>query len=293
MNADQKATIAERIRMEFEQLTRSERVLGNALLNDYPVAGLASITELAKTAKVSAPTVVRMVQKLGFSGYPDFQAALRDELAAQFDNPITKHDQMAADAPSEHILNRFSTAAVENLRSSLKLMDHRDFDAIADLLADTDRQLYFVGGRISHALADYMYTHFHATRPGVFQLSSSASLWPQHVLNMTSGDVLILFDVRRYERNLYDLAKLASSRGAKIILFTDQWMSPTSKLASHTLPLRIDVPSSWDSHIVLLFVAEALLAGVVERRWPEMKSRMSELEALFDTTRRFNKTPEG
>ena len=54
---DTTTTIAERIRAGFNRLTRAERQLANALMANYPVAGLTSITELAKTAATNAAAV--------------------------------------------------------------------------------------------------------------------------------------------------------------------------------------------------------------------------------------------
>jgi len=45
-----------------------------------------------------------MVQKLNFSGFPEFQESLRSELEAQISNPIVKRDSWAEKAPTEHIL---------------------------------------------------------------------------------------------------------------------------------------------------------------------------------------------
>ncbi len=70
-------TISDRIQQKLDDLTRAERQLADAILENYPASGLGPLTSLAKDANVSAPTVARMVQKLGFKGYPDFQAELR------------------------------------------------------------------------------------------------------------------------------------------------------------------------------------------------------------------------
>ena len=61
-------TVRELIRENYSALTQSERKFANALLENYPSAGLASITIVAANAGVSTPTVARMVQKLGFKG---------------------------------------------------------------------------------------------------------------------------------------------------------------------------------------------------------------------------------
>ena len=53
------------LRASFDLLTRAERQIANALLEDFPVLGLSSITQVAHKAGVSNPSVVRMVRKLG------------------------------------------------------------------------------------------------------------------------------------------------------------------------------------------------------------------------------------
>ena len=76
-------TVAERLKSQFDNLTRAERQLAACILENYPASGLGTITTLGKRADVSTPTVARMVQKLDFSGFPDFQAALRMEIEAK------------------------------------------------------------------------------------------------------------------------------------------------------------------------------------------------------------------
>ena len=73
-----------RIQERMETLTPSERQLVAVLLQDYPVAGLGSITELARQAGVSTPTVIRTARKLGFEGFPDMQGAIREEIAKDY-----------------------------------------------------------------------------------------------------------------------------------------------------------------------------------------------------------------
>jgi DNA-binding MurR/RpiR family transcriptional regulator len=98
--------------------------------------------------------------------------------------------------------------------------------------------------------------------------------------------VIVFFDIRRYDARMLDLAASARERGAKVVLITDQWISPIARLAVHSLPLRIEAPSSWDSNIVPLFVAEALVAATVNASWAETEARIAELEAISDTGRR-------
>lgn len=282
-------TVAEKIRKDFESLTRAERQLANSLLVNYPVSGLGSITAVSESAAVSTPTVVRMAKKLGFAGFPEMQAALRTELEATISNPINKHDRWTENAPDTHILNRFADAAMENMRQTLRQISPDEFNAVADLLADRGRAVHVVGGRLTCSLADYFFTHMQVIRDGMTLIASNANSWPHYVLNMRSGDILVAFDIRRYEHDILRLVEMAKDKGVVVILFTDQWGSPAAKQASHRFHCRIEAPSAWDSAVVTLFILEALIAAVQTETWAETKDRIKTLESLFDQTKQFRK----
>jgi DNA-binding MurR/RpiR family transcriptional regulator len=282
-------TVSDVINAHFSVLTRAEKQLAATLLDNYPVSGLGSITTVAENAGVSTPTVARMVQKIGFRGFPDFQQRLHQELEATISNPISKHDRWAANAPGTHILNRFADATMNNMRATLAQLETAEFDGAAAMIADRKRNIYLVGGRITRALADYFFTHLQVIRSGVTQIASNSSSWPHYVLDMKKGDVLIMFDIRRYEQEMETLSRIARERGVEIILFTDQWSSPIAKSARRVFRIQIEAPSAWDSTVVILFAVEALIEAVQSSIWDETRDRMKTLEGLFDSTKLFRK----
>jgi len=283
------STVAELLQSNFDNLTRAERQLSHSLMENYPVSGLGSITAVAQKASVSTPTVARMVQKIGFKGFPEFQAALRDEVEATISDPIAKHDTWADQAPNEHIVNKFTEAVIDNIRHSLGQLDIETFEKSCGLLADTNRSLFVVGGRITRAMADYFFLHMQVLRKDVTHIQSISNAWPHYLLDIKKDDVIVIFDVRRYENSTLKLAEMAAEAGATIILFTDQWLSPISKLAHHTFSLKIVVPSAWDSSVTTMLLVETIIADVQQRTWPETRERMEELEVMFDRTRFFRK----
>ena len=282
-------TVRELIRAHHSNLTQSERKFAAHLLEDYPSAGLASITAVAQNAGVSTPTVARMVQKLGFKGYPQFHQALLEELQAKVSGPTQRRANWASEAPEGHLLNRFSSAVTQNLERTFSHIDTGQFDQASLRLSQTDGRLYVVGGRITRALADYAFTHFQAVRPRVTHLTASSATWPHYVLDMQAGDTLLLFDVRRYESNLMRLAEMAVAQGVHVILITDQWTSPISELAEATFNCWVEIPSAWDSNIATMLLLEALIAATQEARWPDTRTRYEQLDKLFDRTRLFRK----
>lgn len=281
--------VKDRIQDQTDALTPAERHVTDILLRDYPVAGLQSITKLAEAGGVSTPTVIRLARKLGFDGFPELQDALRDEASAQIKQPILKREGWPAGRKDSPAFRGFAEAVFDNLNHTIERLDPRTFDAVAKCLADPRRQIVLTGGRITRSNADYLFNHLQIIRPGVTLLSQSANVWPQYLLDMGPRSVLVMFDIRRYETDLARLATLAKKRGAVIVLFTDQWGSPISKLADHTISAMVEVPSSWDSTLAINLIVEALIAEVQTRRWEKAKGRIEELEEMFRSTRLFRK----
>lgn len=282
-------TIEQRIRSAFDELTRAERQLAMHVTRNYPVAALGSITALARGAEVSTPTVVRLVQKLGFRGYPDFQSGIRAELEERLISPLVKHDRWTGGVPDTHVLNRFADAVLANMQATFGQIDHAEFDAVTALLADPARKVYAVGGRITHVMADYFVTHMKVIRQGVTLVSDTSNDWPPALIDLVPGDVLLVFDIRRYENNVLQLVELAAGQGAEVVLITDQWVSPAAAHARYRMSAHVEAPSAWDSTVTILVLVETLLAGVQSLTWDETQARMKRLEELYARSRFFRR----
>lgn len=270
-------------------LTAAERRLSAVLEADQLVAGLQSITRLAEMAEVSTPTVIRLARKLGFEGFPDFQNAMREDVAARIKQPLAKF-RAAREEARDHIISRFAEAASTNINRTLDRLDLTEFDNIAALLSDPARRLHLLGGRITRSNAHYFFNHLQIIRPQVTLLDSSPSAWPQALLDMDARSVLVIFDIRRYERELERLATLAVDQGATIVLFTDAWGSPIERCAAHTIRAMVEVPSAWDSTLAINFIVEALVAEVQTRCSDMSAERIAALEDMIGESRIFRGT---
>ena len=97
---------------------------------------------------------------------------------------------------------------------------------------------------------------------------------------MGKRDVLVIFDIRRYQESLLRFAEKAHQRGVHIVLFTDQWLSPIARFARHVIAGRTAVPSPWDSSAALFVVAEMLIGELTRRLESESARRIGEMEDL-------------
>lgn len=275
------------IRENLADLTAAERRLTSVLLDDSLINGLQSITKLADDAGVSTPTVIRLARKLGFDGFPDLQGAIREEVAARMKQPLAKLDGIEAPEARDHIVSRFAGVVGQNINRTLDRLDLKEFDHVAGLLSDPDRRLFLLGGRITRSNAHYFYNHLQIIRPNVSLLDSSPSVWPQSLLDMDETSVLVIFDIRRYEKELARLARIVADQGASIVLFTDQWGSPIERDARVCFRTMIEAPSSWDSTLALNFLIETLIAEVQSRSSQSSRERIAALERMLGQTRVF------
>lgn len=271
-------SVAERIADRIDQMPAGERRSAQTLMANYPLIGLRTVAEFAQQAEVSSPTILRFVARLGFQNYPEFQAALQAELAAQLQSPLSRTAMPTAAAPGEAAT--IVGAVLENISETFQHISARQFSAVAAQLSDPRSRLYLAGGRFSDSLARYLAAHLALMRPGVVHLSGQESTWHDKLADMGKRDALVIFDIRRYQPGLANFAEKAARRGVTIILFTDQWVSPIARFARHVISARTASPSAWDSSAALFVLAEALIDSVTRQRAEEGAKRMQDIESL-------------
>jgi len=284
------STVGERLKEYGSDLTRSERLVADVILENYPASALGSITALAERANVSTPTVARLVQKLGFEGYALFQTAVREEVDIKLANPSEAVNPWRPNVPEAHVLNRVTESVVANVGQSLEDIDVEKFDEICRLLADTSRKLFLAGGRISRSLADHFFSLMRVVRSNMHFVADSHAYWMYNILDINEGDILLIFDVRRYENNLLSMARSAKEKGAVIILITDQWKSPIVEVSDYVLTARIAMPTGRDSMVAIMLLGEIIISQLHIELGEVAKTRTQELEDIFKGVKFFRRS---
>jgi DNA-binding MurR/RpiR family transcriptional regulator len=171
-------------------------------------------------------------------------------------------------------------AVARNIEDTFANLSEQEVDQVVKLLGDRKNRIHMVGGRFTDALARYLSVQMRIIRPGVAHLQDQEANWQDQLLDMDHRDVLLIFDIRRYQVSLQRLAEAAAGKQVRVLLITDQWLSPIAKVAKHVLPARVVVPSVWDSSAALMAICEALLAAITRDNWDYAQKRMRDLEKL-------------
>ncbi len=270
-------SIAAQIADRMDAMPTGERRAAQALIANYPLIGLKTVAEFSQAAGVSSPTILRFVARIGFGNYPEFQSALQEELAAQLQSPASRSAVSAArgSEPSATV-----ESALENIRETFRHVSERQIADIVTLLSHPKSKTLLVGGRFTDPVARYMAAHMTIIKPNVMHLSDQENNWRDRLIDMGRRDVLLIFDIRRYQDGLLRFAETAHLRGVQIVLFTDQWLSPIARFARHTIAGRTAAPSPWDSSAALFVVAETITGELTRKLDKASARRIREMESL-------------
>ena len=277
-----KRTVADLTTAALPTLSRAERQVGRVLLGDYPSAGLSTAAGLAQEARVSPPTVLRFAQSLGFTGFPDLQRALREELRLRSSGPINRvDDEVVPGGSARETVLHFARAQSERAVDSLGRIPESSWDAAVSVLSDPGKRIVLAGGRFSYLLAYHLGLHLEQLRPGVRMINDPDGRDLGTVLDLGRRDVVVLFDFHRYQRSASDLATAAQRRGATLVLVTDSLACPIAPRADVVLDVTSDAGQTFQSMSAAFLLTEQLLTLVVDRMGEPALTRL----ALWDRSR--------
>lgn len=274
-------TLAERLRALVGTLPPAEQKVARTLLAGYPTVALEPVAALARRATVSAPTVLRLAQRLGFAGYADLQTALKIELQDRLTSPLTQYDTSFGEAPGPRSRDMFS----RGIRETFGQLPDGELERAAALLADGRRPAWTIGGYFSTLLARYLVMHLRQLRPRATYVSGGVHEHAEYLIDIGRSDTVVVFDYRRYQSDTVRFAEQAAARGAKVVLFTDPWLSPAAAVADVVLPATVTTPSPFDALTPAMALVEALVAAIVDEMGEVPRERVSEFDQLLTADR--------
>jgi DNA-binding MurR/RpiR family transcriptional regulator len=260
-------------------LTPSEEKIVQVLLAEYPIAGLGTANSLAKKAGVSDPTVTRLLVKLGFEGFPDFQSRLLADVESRLQSPLHLMKVQKHQPDDEGSMVTYIRSVSNALEKTISATPMVTYDRAAKLLMEA-RQVVLVGGRFSRHIAAILASHLLQFRNNVRDLGTLSAQEFDTLVDCGKKDVLVVFDYRRYQRDVIAYATQAAKNGIRIVLFTDQWLSPIAEVAEVTVIAPQEVASPYDSLVPSLAQMEGLVARLTTKMSDEMHERIEKIERI-------------
>ncbi|TIN92254.1 MAG: MurR/RpiR family transcriptional regulator [Mesorhizobium sp.] len=261
-------------------LTPSEEKIVRLLLTDYPTSGLGTASSLARRAGVSDPTVVRLVVKLGYDGFPDFQAKLLAEVEARLHSPLLTMEAKRQSGSSDSAVLAYLDSVTAALQKATAATPVQTYERAARLLMEAKGEIVLVGGRFSRHIAGMLAGYLAQFRSGVRDLGVLSPQTFDTLADLGRRDVLVVFDYRRYQLDVMAYASQAAALDVRILLFTDQWLSPISNLAEVTIVSPLEVASPYDTLAPATAQMEALTAHIVSTLGDDARARIERIEKV-------------
>lgn len=229
---------------------------------------------------MSDPTVLRLVQKLGFRQFGEFQQAVLAEVSERMSSPLTLLASRRKALAQDDLYGAFLASAAHGLAGARDLIAEPEWDRAVELAADRRQRIHCLGGRFSRFLAGYLWEHLRLLRRDCAWLDGSGAVLIDSLIDMTARDVIVVFDYRRYQPDVIAFAEQAVGSGAQLLLFTDGSGSPLARLADAVIAAPVETISPFDSLVPALAQVEAFVAAVTARLGDKARGRLSRLEAL-------------
>ncbi len=261
-------------------LTPSEEKIVRLLLTDYPTSGLGTASSLARRAGVSDPTVVRLVMKLGYEGFVDFQEKLLAEVEARLHSPLLMMETKRASASQDNPIVTYLQSVGAAIEKAISATPLQSYDRASRLIMEARGEVVILGGRFSRHVAGMLASHVVQLRPGVRDLGSLSAHAFDTLTDLGRKDVLVAFDYRRYQLDVISFARQAAARGARIVLFTDPWLSPIADYSEVTIVSPLEVASPYDTLTAAVAQMEGLVAHMLATNEDAATARIEQLEEI-------------
>jgi DNA-binding MurR/RpiR family transcriptional regulator len=256
-------TLSAEIRQRFDEFSRSQKDVGQYIVDHLDEAAFHTAEELARRANTSSSTVVRFAQALGFEGFPELQSSAQDEYRRQRESangggqlvapPLFPIDQTEFEGAlaADHVNMEDTARKVERdeIAASIELISRAE----RTLLCGTDQMTFF---------ASYL-RHLLMLLDLRCEVVASPSQEGLTRLGRIDRDSLVIgFCAGRPHPLVVRAMKLARHRQAPTIAIADGTLSEVAKLADRAIYYSSNSPTFVRSHTALLSLVQALAYGV-------------------------------
>lgn len=220
----------------MNKLTSTEQGIVNYILTNPEELEKISSRQLAELTYTSPATVVRICQKLGFSGYSEFKIKYLQEVnqTPRMDqinrtNPITSEDSL------HRIVNKVAALEITAIEQTKKGIDLDQLNRVSELLNQATCIDFYAFDNNLH-LAKNACSHFlYAGKQAVIHDSSNAQF--MQAFASVEGHVAIIISRTGENPMLYRIANVLRERKIPLLVLTESRHSSLAKISTEHLYL--------------------------------------------------------
>jgi DNA-binding MurR/RpiR family transcriptional regulator len=252
------------ITSRFDEFSRSQKDVAQYVVDHLDEVAFHTAEELARRASTSSSTVVRFSQALGFEGFPELQAAARDEYRRR---PNGAHGMESVSPLFSLDQSPFESAVAAdhvNVEETARKISRSQVDAAVEAVATADRVL--IAGTDQMAFFASYLRHLLMLLDVRAEIAASPSQEALSRLGRIDEKTLVIgLSAGRPHPLVVRAMKIARHRKSPTLAIVDASLSEVSKLAERSLYYSSNSPAFVRSHVGLLSLLQALAYGVYAR----------------------------
>lgn len=272
---------AQRLQTEFPNLTKAEKAVASYMLAHMKRLPFETAASIADSAGVSPMTVSRFLRTFGYKGLGDLKEKLRSDLTS---SPLLISDRVdrirretAEDTQlgDNLALDVQATVGVYELRSTRAWTDATEL-----LCASTE--LFVAGFQTISGIASDFAARLDYVRPKVRFLNGKNGTFSELFADTSGNRSLVLFEMRRYTKLSYQLARAASEDGIPLVIICDNHCYWAHSFTESVLSVSTESKLFWDSQAPFLTLTNLLLDDVIAQLGERVAQRVQEMRRLQD-----------
>lgn len=238
-------TIIAKINNIKSQLSPSAQKIATLILQQPTSVVSLSSLQLAQQANVGQSSIVKFTQKLGFTGFPAFKSAIKEELARQQaigNDPQQLQNQISSSDTLITITQKLAYQKTDAIIETTNAIDEQNLKDIVTLFINAQR-IQLVGfGHAAIIAKDFSSKLLTLGMMTITEQDSQLQIEIANTLGPADIQCNICYDGNHQELLL--AAHAAKMKGATLIALTSVHSSPLRQLAQFTLDTLAIEPSN-------------------------------------------------
>ncbi len=273
-------TLEERIRSFYPKFSKNQKLIADYILKDSIEILFLKAYTLGKSVGVSASTVGRFAQFIGYEDYNDMQKSL----ANTFKNTLStleRFNMLKESTDTERDIKSILIKDVDNIKHTLEMNDFEGVSRIGKEIHEA-KNIYIVGHRSSKIPAEYLAFYLNLMKENIKLVPAGAGELLDEIVHIDSKDVLIVFSFPRYSKKTLAATQYAKYRNAKVFAITDSNKSPIVDFADEVMFAESGMSTFIDSMTAPISMVNALIIALAKENEELVEKKFTRLENLWN-----------
>lgn len=271
--------LKELIQQHYNELSKSQKKVGEYVIDHPKVVAMSSAQEVGATIGVSETTVIRFCYSLTLSGYAALQKDIRQQLLFE-QSGLTAYKTAKLELEQEpHFFEQVMEKDRDTIVETMKQIKEVDYEEAIERLAKAET-VYVLGLRSSNTAANWFAYTLGLVRGNVQVLRPDTEDVIQTLSQMNSNSVVIVISFHRYLKETIQIARLAHEQGAFIIGITDSLLAPIHVHSHLLFPIYSPNKSTLDATASLFSFMNAVVAGLLVKEKDGFEKRQGIYQSI-------------